>query len=252
MPGDPDVAPYPPVLPHAACTRRTGRPEPAAQRAPRHHLRQARPAPAGRHLRHPQRPRSQAAAIPDRGTVARTVRMELSRSRTAPVAGRDHRCRLKPQVTRQSTDSPESWRAPAASSPTPGNPRKRAGSRRMGGPCSATPILSRPSGWTAPCTTSRSWNPSPRRRPCPPRGTTMPATDRIVDVRTEIPRIRHQLIFDTFASLEAGTGFVLVNDHDPKPLYYQLAAENAGEFSWDYLEEGPEVWRGRIGRLASA
>jgi len=81
---------------------------------------------------------------------------------------------------------------------------------------------------------------------------TMPVTDRIVDVRTEIPRIRHQLIFDTFASLDAGTGFVLVYDHDPKPLYYQLAAENAGEFSWDYLEEGPEVWRVRIGRLASA
>jgi uncharacterized protein (DUF2249 family) len=79
---------------------------------------------------------------------------------------------------------------------------------------------------------------------------TMPITDHIVDVRTEIPRIRHQLIFETFASLAVGTAFVLVNDHDPKPLYYQLAAENAGEFSWDYLEEGPEVWRVRIGRLA--
>lgn len=81
---------------------------------------------------------------------------------------------------------------------------------------------------------------------------TMPITDRIVDVRTEIPRVRHQLIFETFASLAAGTAFVLVNDHDPKPLYYQLAAENAGEFSWDYLEEGPEVWQVRIGRIAAA
>ena len=80
----------------------------------------------------------------------------------------------------------------------------------------------------------------------------MPTTERIVDVRTEIPRLRHQLIFETFASLDADTAFVLVNDHDPKPLYYQLAAENAGEFSWNSLEEGPEVWRVRIGRLASA
>jgi uncharacterized protein (DUF2249 family) len=95
--------------------------------------------------------------------------------------------------------------------------------------------------------------PRPETTPLPHREEpTMPVTDRIVDVRTEIPRIRHQLIFDTFASLDAGTGFVLVNDHDPKPLYYQLAAENTGEFSWDYLEEGPEVWRVRIGRLASA
>jgi uncharacterized protein (DUF2249 family) len=30
-----------------------------------------------------------------------------------------------------------------------------------------------------------------------------------------------------------------------------LAAENAGEFSWEYLEEGPEVWRVRIGRTAA-
>jgi len=26
-----------------------------------------------------------------------------------------------------------------------------------------------------------------------------------------------------------------------QPLYYQLAAETAGEFAWDYIEEGPEV-----------
>lgn len=81
---------------------------------------------------------------------------------------------------------------------------------------------------------------------------TMPTTDPLLDVRTEIPRVRHELIFTTFAALLPGTGFVLVNDHDPKPLYYQLAAENAGEFTWDALEEGPEVWRVRIGRVAAA
>jgi len=43
---------------------------------------------------------------------------------------------------------------------------------------------------------------------------------------------------------------VLVNDHDPKPLYYQLAAEHPDRFSWDYLEAGPEAWRVRIGRPA--
>jgi uncharacterized protein (DUF2249 family) len=81
---------------------------------------------------------------------------------------------------------------------------------------------------------------------------TQSSEDRIVDVRTEIPRTRHELIFDTFGTLDVGTGFVLVNDHDPKPLYYQLAAENAGQFTWEYLEEGPEVWRVRIGRIAAA
>jgi len=41
---------------------------------------------------------------------------------------------------------------------------------------------------------------------------------------------------------------VLVNDHDPKPLWYQFEAEYAGAFAWDYLEQGPEVWRVRVGR----
>jgi uncharacterized protein (DUF2249 family) len=76
--------------------------------------------------------------------------------------------------------------------------------------------------------------------------------DRVLDVRTEIPKRRHELIFETFGELPNGDGYVLVNDHDPKPLYYQLQAEHAGEFSWEYLEEGPEVWRVRIGRVADA
>jgi uncharacterized protein (DUF2249 family) len=75
--------------------------------------------------------------------------------------------------------------------------------------------------------------------------------DRQLDVR-EIPHARrHTLIFETFDALEPGSGFELVNDHDPKPLYYQLAAEQAGTFSWDYLEQGPETWRVRIGRIGA-
>jgi len=42
-----------------------------------------------------------------------------------------------------------------------------------------------------------------------------------------------------------------VNDHDPKPLYYQLEAERSGQFSWSYLETGPSVWRVQVGRLAA-
>jgi uncharacterized protein (DUF2249 family) len=75
--------------------------------------------------------------------------------------------------------------------------------------------------------------------------------DRILDVRTEAPKRRHELIFETFGTLPAGASYVLVNDHDPKPLKYQFEAENAGEFSWEYLEEGPEVWRVRIGRVTA-
>ena len=69
-----------------------------------------------------------------------------------------------------------------------------------------------------------------------------------VDVRTIVPRERHPLIFTTFDGLTAGDAFELVNDHDPKPLYYQFAAERHGQFSWDYLEQGPDTWRVRIGK----
>jgi len=75
--------------------------------------------------------------------------------------------------------------------------------------------------------------------------------DRVLDVRTEEPRRRHELIFETFNALPVDASYVLVNDHDPKPLRYQFEAENAGEFSWEYLEQGPEVWRVRIGRTAA-
>lgn len=73
-----------------------------------------------------------------------------------------------------------------------------------------------------------------------------------LDVRTVPPFQRHTLIFQTFEGLAPGGAFVLVNDHDPKPLYYQFAAERAGEFTWDYQEQGPQVWRVRIGKTAGA
>ncbi|HET8607179.1 MAG TPA: DUF2249 domain-containing protein [Gaiellaceae bacterium] len=76
--------------------------------------------------------------------------------------------------------------------------------------------------------------------------------DTILDVRTEPPARRHELIFESYDALGAGEGFVLVNDHDPKPLWYQFEAEHAGAYTWDYLEQGPQVWRVRIGRPAAA
>lgn len=69
-----------------------------------------------------------------------------------------------------------------------------------------------------------------------------------LDVRPQPPARRHALIFEVFHALTVGEAFVLVNDHDPKPLSYQFAAEYPDQFTWDYLESGPEVWKVRIGR----
>lgn len=72
----------------------------------------------------------------------------------------------------------------------------------------------------------------------------------VLDVRRESPARRHQLIFDSFSALPDGEAFVLLNDRDPRPLKHRLAAEHPGRVTWDYLEEGPEVWQVRIGRRA--
>ncbi len=70
-----------------------------------------------------------------------------------------------------------------------------------------------------------------------------------LDVRNTPPPQRHPLIFQTFEGLAPGEAFELVNDHDPKPLYYQFKFERDGQFNWEYVEQGPETWRVRVQKL---
>lgn len=74
------------------------------------------------------------------------------------------------------------------------------------------------------------------------------AKDFDLEVRDLVPARRHELIFETYHKLEPGQGFILINDHDPKPLYYQFAFEHKDQFTWEPIEQGPEVWRVRIGK----
>ncbi|WP_026905783.1 DUF2249 domain-containing protein [Paucisalibacillus globulus] len=62
------------------------------------------------------------------------------------------------------------------------------------------------------------------------------------------PRIRHPRIFEVFESLNSGEFMELTNDHDPKPLQYQFMMEREGQFTWEYLEDGPTLWRVAIGK----
>lgn len=71
-----------------------------------------------------------------------------------------------------------------------------------------------------------------------------------LDVREYPPAERHDMIFQTYDALKPGEAFVLVNDHDPKPLYYQFSAEQPGRFTWEYLMQGPEAWKVRIGKVS--
>ena len=66
------------------------------------------------------------------------------------------------------------------------------------------------------------------------------------------PTLKHPTIFRKFDSLEEGASFIIINDHDPKPLYYQLLAERGPIFNWEYLEQGPETWRVHIKKIEVA
>jgi uncharacterized protein (DUF2249 family) len=69
-----------------------------------------------------------------------------------------------------------------------------------------------------------------------------------VDAREYQPRDKHRVILSTFTNLKSGESMELVNDHDPRPLYYQFQAEFNDQFAWEYLEEGPVLWRVAISK----
>ena len=71
--------------------------------------------------------------------------------------------------------------------------------------------------------------------------------DRIV-VPTVPREQRHATIFTRFDALAVGGAFEILNDHDPMPLYFQFDQLRAGQFTWDYLQRGPEEFLVRIGR----
>lgn len=70
-----------------------------------------------------------------------------------------------------------------------------------------------------------------------------------LDVTQIEPRFKHTTIFEMFDNLVEGDGFIINNDHDPKPLYYQLLAERGQTFTWEYLEQGPEIWKVELSKI---
>jgi uncharacterized protein (DUF2249 family) len=76
-----------------------------------------------------------------------------------------------------------------------------------------------------------------------------PKITSTVDVREVAHSERHPLIFKTFNELQPGEAFVLLVDHDPKPVLFELDFVQKGKFSWSYLEQGPEVWRVQMAKL---
>lgn len=50
-------------------------------------------------------------------------------------------------------------------------------------------------------------------------------TETTLDVRDIPPAKRHPKIHDAFSDLESGDALTLINDHEPKPLFYEMQAE---------------------------
>ncbi|HVZ97220.1 MAG TPA: iron-sulfur cluster repair di-iron protein [Chitinophagaceae bacterium] len=73
-------------------------------------------------------------------------------------------------------------------------------------------------------------------------------TAEFLDVTKIEPKLKHPIIFKHFDELGAGEGFVIENDHDPRPLYYQLLGERGNIFTWEYLQQGPQWWKVRIAK----
>lgn len=70
--------------------------------------------------------------------------------------------------------------------------------------------------------------------------------ENILNVTLLEPKLKHPTIFNRFDALNEGESLTIHNDHDPKPLYYQLLAERGNIFTWDYLEKGSEWWKVKI------
>ena len=70
--------------------------------------------------------------------------------------------------------------------------------------------------------------------------------NNFINVTLIEPKLKHPTIFRVFDDLKGGESLTIHNDHDPKPVYYQLLGERGDVFIWEYLKEGPEWWDVKI------
>jgi uncharacterized protein (DUF2249 family) len=73
--------------------------------------------------------------------------------------------------------------------------------------------------------------------------------DARLDVTGVPPRDRFETIMSAYDALPVPGQLELVVDHDPRCMYYTLrATRGEAAFTFEYLEDGPETWRVRVGK----
>ncbi len=71
-----------------------------------------------------------------------------------------------------------------------------------------------------------------------------------LDLRKLMPFERHEKIFENWNALKGGEVLRIINDHEPKPLYYLFEAEYNGQFKWEYEKQGGNKWIFRITKIS--
>jgi regulator of cell morphogenesis and NO signaling len=76
--------------------------------------------------------------------------------------------------------------------------------------------------------------------------------NNFINVTLIEPKLKHPTIFRVFDDLKSGESLIIHNDHDPKPVYYQLLGERGEIFTWEYLENGPDWWDVKVTKREDA
>ncbi|MFA5576812.1 MAG: DUF2249 domain-containing protein [Tissierellaceae bacterium] len=53
----------------------------------------------------------------------------------------------------------------------------------------------------------------------------------------------NDIVIKSFDHLPVGEKMVLINDYNPINLFNELEDRRFGKFEWDYMEEGPDIWK---------
>lgn len=70
-----------------------------------------------------------------------------------------------------------------------------------------------------------------------------------INVTLYPPKEKHPAIIHRYDILRPGESFAIQNDHDPKPLYYQMVGLRGETFNWEYITDGPDMWEIKITKL---
>lgn len=83
-----------------------------------------------------------------------------------------------------------------------------------------------------------------------PAGIDTGSATQVIDARPLPCPERRARVFAAAGMLAPGESFLLVNDHDPRPLHGHLCRGYGVAWVWSYELPGPEVYVVRVGRPA--